>query len=57
MNGFNVDGNNRWFLCYLVSILMVLMLDGLRQMGFQAADIMTNLIVFLGVNYITNELE
>lgn len=56
-HGDDGGGSNGWLLCYLISLSAVLMLDCFRGMDFRAADILTNCIVFLGVNYIANDLE
>lgn len=50
------DGDNSWLVCYLFSIVMVLILDCFRGMDARAAEILTNCIVFLGINYIINDI-
>lgn len=50
-------GGMNWFGLYLISIVVVLTLDCFRSLDWRAAEIITNCIVFIGMNYILNDLN
>lgn len=48
-------GNGGWLILYAISLFLVTALDCMRSFDLRIAEIVTNCIVFLGINYILND--